>query len=77
MSPDTLMAQALSMGLLDWVFLIVLSLPPLFVIWSKRVRGGRKVFWFVMTSLFSWLAYVLFILMTRKQDSSSSSSPQA
>ncbi|HEX8962899.1 MAG TPA: hypothetical protein VF801_07830 [Rhodocyclaceae bacterium] len=75
MSPDMLMAQAMSMGLLEWIFLIVLSLPPLFVIWSKRVSGGRKVLWFVLTSLFSWLAYALFILMTRKRDSSSS--PQA
>lgn len=71
MSPDMLMAQVAAMGLLDWIFLLVLSLPPLFVIWSKRVRGGRKVFWFVMTSLFSWLAYVPFVIVTRdKKDSS-------
>jgi uncharacterized RDD family membrane protein YckC len=74
MSPDSLMAQAASMGLLEWVFLIVLSLPPLFVIWSKRVSGGRKVFWFIMTSLFSWLAYVPFLVMNRKDSSPSSSS---
>jgi hypothetical protein len=69
MSPDMLMTQAASMGLLEWVFLIVLSVPPLFVIWSKRVSGGRKVFWFVLTSLFSWLAYVLFIIVTKKDSS--------
>jgi hypothetical protein len=71
MSPDSLMVQVASMGLLEWVFLIVLSVPPLFVIWSKRVSGGKKVFWFVLTSLFSWLAYVAFVIATRdKKDSS-------
>lgn len=69
MSPDMLMTQVTSMGLLEWIFLIVLSLPPLFVIWSKRVSGGRKVFWFVLTSLFSWLAYVPFIIVTKKDSS--------
>jgi apolipoprotein N-acyltransferase len=71
MSPEMLMAQASSMGLLEWLFLIVLSVPPLFVIWSKRVKGGRKVFWFVMTSLFSWLAYIAFVIVTRDRKDAS------
>lgn len=65
MTPDAVMTQALSMGIAEWTFLIVLSLPPLFVIGSKRVRGGRKVFWITMTALFSWLAYVAFVIATR------------
>jgi hypothetical protein len=65
MSPDMLMNQVVGMGLLEWIFLIVLSVPPLFVIWSKRVSGGRKVLWVVLTSLFSWLAYGVFLVVTR------------
>jgi len=65
MSPDMLMTQVSSMGLGEWLFLIVLSLPPLFVIWSKRVHGGKKVLWVVLTGLFSWLAYVAFVIATR------------
>ncbi|MDD5250790.1 MAG: hypothetical protein PHY45_17570 [Rhodocyclaceae bacterium] len=54
-----------SMGLKDWAFLIFLSLPPLFVLGSRRVQGSRKFLWFVVASLFSWLAYGVFLLMTR------------
>lgn len=65
MSNDELLRQIASMGALDWAFLIFLSVPPLFIIWSKRVHGGKKVLWFVLTSLFSWLAYVVFLVVTR------------
>lgn len=71
MTPDMLMTQIASLDVTDWSFLIMLSLPPLFVIWSKRVHGSRKVFWFVLTSLFSWLAYVAFIIATRDKEDSS------
>lgn len=70
MSPDMLMTQVASLGPFDWIFLIVLSLPPLFVIWSKRVHGGKKVLWVVLTGLFSWLAYVAFIIATRDRKDS-------
>lgn len=65
MANDELMTQLASLGWMEIALLIVLSLPPLFVLTSKRVAGGRKVFWFVMTSVFSWLAYVAFVLMTK------------
>ncbi len=65
MTPDALTTTVAAMGVFDWIFLIVLSLPPLFVIWSKRVHGSRKVFWVVMTGLLSWLAYVAFVIATR------------
>lgn len=65
MTIDTLLMQMASKGLGDWVFLIFLSLPPLFVIWSKRVHGSRKFLWVVVTCLFSWLAYAAFLVMAR------------
>ena len=68
MTPDMLLMQIQSMDTFDWIFLVVLSLPPLFVIWSKRVHGSKKVFWVVMTGLLSWLAYVAFIVATRDAD---------
>lgn len=74
MPNDMLMAQLAAMGWLDWTVLIVLSLPPLFIIWSKRVHGGRKWLWFVLTSLFSWLAYVPFLVMTREKKGGSGES---
>lgn len=65
MGNEELMTQLASLGAMEIALLIVLSLPPLFVLMSKRVSGGRKVLWFVLTSVFSWLAYVPFVLMTK------------
>jgi len=52
-----------------WILIatIVLSLPPVFVLFSKRVSGGTKVLWFILTSIFSWLAYAPFLVLTRKK----------
>lgn len=65
MTNDELMTQLASLGATELALLVVLSLPPLFVLMSKRVAGGRKFLWFVLTSIFSWLAYVPFVLMTK------------
>ena len=52
-----------------WILIatIVLSLPPVLVLFSKRVSGGTKVLWFILTSIFSWLAYLPFLVLTRKK----------
>ncbi len=49
------------------IVMIVLSLPPVFVLFSKRATGGTKVLWFILTSIFSWLAYAPFLYLTRKK----------
>jgi len=46
---------------------IVLCLPVVFVLRSKRVSGSTKVMWFILTSIFSWLAYPAFLAATRKK----------
>ena len=69
MSPDEMRARILNMGTAGvvWmiIFTIILSLPPVLVLLSKRSSGGAKFGWFMLTSLFSWLAYVLFLVFTR------------
>ena len=69
MTNDMLLEQVLSLGWQGIALFIVLSivaaLPPFFVLFSKRVNGGRKVFWFIMTGTFSWFAYLPFLLLTR------------
>lgn len=65
MPNDELMMQLASIGWMEITLLVVLSLPPLFVLASKRGHGGRKILWFVLTSVFSWLAYLPFVLMTK------------
>lgn len=72
MSPEMLMSTVAAMGALEWLVLIVLSVPPLFVIWSGRVHGGRKLLWVLLTGIFSWIAYVAFLIVTRRSDDSAS-----
>lgn len=49
------------------IVMIVLSLPPVFVLFSRRVSGSAKVLWFILTSIFSWLAYAPFLYVTKKK----------
>ncbi len=65
MPTAALMMQMASVGLGDRAFRTFLPVPPLFVIWSKRVHSSRKFLWAVVTSLFSWLAYAAFLVTTR------------
>ena len=67
---DQLLMEVSRLGAVDLLALLVLSLPPLFVLLSRRTRGRRKLWWVLLTSLFSWLAYVPYLLMTRKADDS-------
>ena len=54
---------------------IVLCLPPVFVLFSKRVSGSAKVLWFILTSIFSWLAYAVFLYVTRSNGKSQAGKP--
>lgn len=74
--PNDLLATLLdSIGWLEWTVLIVTSLPPIFVYYSRRVSGSRKVLWVVLTGLFSWLAYLPFLLLTRNDAKPSDPAP--
>ena len=46
---------------------IVLCLPMVLVLRSKRVSGSTKVMWFILMSIFSWLAYPPFLVLTREK----------
>ncbi len=62
---------------LSLILTIVLCLPPVFVLCSKRVSGGTKVMWFILTSIFSWLAYPAFLAVTRKKVNADSQAGKA
>jgi len=57
----------LKFGVGDIVFLIVLSLPPVFILFSRQVTGRAKFWWFILTSIFSWLAYAAFLYAVAKK----------
>lgn len=67
--PEALMELIFGMGMVGyiWVLLLMvaLSIPPILVLISKRSHGVMKFFWFVLTSVFSWLGYVAFLLFTK------------
>jgi len=64
-------------GVWSLIVMIVLSLPPVFVLFSKRVSGGSKATWFILTSIFSWLAYAVFLYLTRKKVNADSQAGKA
>ena len=70
MANEELLAQIAALG--GWglailvVLLVVMILPVFLVMASKRVTGGKKVFWVVMMGTFSWLAYPPYLIATRK-----------
>lgn len=58
---ELLMAELAKIGMGDWIFMAVLSVPPFLVMFSRRVHGGDKWRWIVFTGLFSWVAYFVFL----------------
>jgi hypothetical protein len=55
---------------MDTLFVIVLFLILLFplfhVLISIRSHGGAKFGWFLAVFFFSWLAYIVFLIVTQK-----------
>ncbi len=60
---------SLHLGVWDYVWLIVLSLPPVFVLFSRQVSGRAKFWWFILTSIpfISWVAYAAFLYWIAKK----------
>ena len=61
------------MSLREWFIFLVVGLfaffillwPLVHVIKSDRSHGGARVGWFLATLLFSWLAYIVFLIVTQ------------
>lgn len=70
MANEELVAQIAAMGgagiLLLLVVLAIVVAPVFLVMFSKRVHGGKKLFWIVMMGTFSWLAYPPYLAALRK-----------
>ncbi|WP_299948502.1 hypothetical protein [uncultured Microbulbifer sp.] len=52
-------------GISIWqlIILFLLVFPLVHVAISKKVSGWSKFFWLVAVLIFSWLAYIVFLLM--------------
>ena len=65
---EMLMSQLMSsMGWGSVALMIFSSLPPIFILYSKKVSGNNKGLWFVLTAIFSWLAYLPFLWIHRNK----------
>lgn len=63
---EMLMSQLMSsMGWGSVALMIFSSLPPIFILYSKKVSGNNKGLWFLLTAIFSWLAYLPFLWIHR------------
>src|SRR5690625_7692466 len=56
--------ESLSIWHLLIIFLMVW--PALHVVISDRSHGGAKFAWFVVAAFFSWLAYLVFLIVTQQ-----------
>ena len=48
------------------LIIIVLLAPLVHVLASGRSHGGAKFGWFIAVLIFSWLAYIAFLIITQK-----------
>jgi putative effector of murein hydrolase LrgA (UPF0299 family) len=46
--------------------LLFLFVPMIHVVFSSRSHGGAKFGWFLAVLFFSWLAYIVFLIVTQK-----------
>jgi len=49
------------------IIVLVTVVPPILVLTSNRVDGGAKFGWFVGAVVFSWIAYIVFMIVTSKE----------
>lgn len=63
-------------GVLLLLFLAVLLAPVFLVMFSKRVHGGKKLFWVALMGTFSWLAYPAYRSALRKADKATDGSSE-
>lgn len=47
------------------IVFVIYGLPVVWVLLSRRSRGGAKFGWFIVTVLFSWLALAVFLITTQ------------
>jgi len=52
-------------GLLVALLVLVYFIPPIWVLFSSRSRGGAKFGWFIVAACFSWLGLAVFLIVTQ------------
>lgn len=62
-----LLVPPLGAGFAPLLLGLLLCWPMLHVLFSARSVGGAKFAWFVLMLLFSWLAYLPFLIITQSK----------
>ena len=65
-------------GISIWQLLIIFLIlfPLIHVLASSRSHGGAKFGWFAAVFLFSWLAYIVFLIVTQPAKDAQSNANQ-
>ncbi|OMH38352.1 hypothetical protein BGP75_06775 [Motiliproteus sp. MSK22-1] len=60
-------------GISIWqlIILLIILLPIIHVILSSRSHGGAKFGWFLAVFIFSWLGYIVYLIVTQPAKDSS------
>lgn len=59
----------MELGIFGFVAILFYLWPPLHVLISSRTSGGATFGWLILTVLFSWLAYAVYLVSTKPQSS--------
>lgn len=54
-----------SMDILGWIIVFFFAWPIIHVLFSGRSTGGATFAWFVFTLCFSWISYLIFLIVTQ------------
>ncbi len=56
-----------SIGASELMIILIVLLPPILVLFSRRTSRGNKLAWFLVSVFLSWLGYILFLVFTKKK----------
>jgi hypothetical protein len=51
------------MSIQGWIFLVLWAIPVMFITFSRRANGERKVLWVISAMLFNYFALLVFLLL--------------
>lgn len=55
-------------GVFELSIITVFFLPAILILLSKKVSGGKKIGWFILGIVTSWIGYALFQIVESKQN---------
>ena len=61
-------SELILLVLIIFIIFVFSILPIIFIVKSKRGSGNSKIPWIILTILFSWLGYLVFLIANPKNN---------